>query len=133
MFEYLERKKILLIYIPLAVYWTLLLVGTSLPADSVPGFGIGDKLLHFFAYFVLTVLLSLTLLMQNKYHFLKEKHILFSIIIASVYGLLDEIHQSYIPGRSNDILDWIADTLGAITAVLLLDFMMRKMGYFKRK
>ncbi len=133
MFEYLERKKILLIYIPLAVYWTLLLVGTSLPADSVPGFGIGDKLLHFFAYFVLTVLLSLTLLMQNKYHFLKEKYILFSIIIASVYGLLDEIHQSYIPGRSNDILDWIADTLGAITAVLLLDFMMRKMGYFKRK
>jgi VanZ family protein len=71
--------------------------------------------------------------MQNKFHFVKEQYILFSIIIASVYGLLDEIHQSYIPGRSNDILDWVADTLGAITAVLLLDFLMKKIGYFKRK
>jgi VanZ family protein len=33
--------------------------------------------------------------------------------IASVYGITDEFHQSFVPGRDANIWDWLADTIGA--------------------
>ena len=43
-----------------------------------------------------------------------------SAIIASLYGISDEFHQSFIPGRNPDVLDWAADTTGALLAVVLM-------------
>ena len=34
--------------------------------------------------------------------------------IASAYGASDEWHQSFVPGRSSDINDWYADSVGAL-------------------
>ena len=34
--------------------------------------------------------------------------------IASAYGATDEWHQSFVPGRSADVLDWYADAAGAL-------------------
>ena len=34
--------------------------------------------------------------------------------IASGYGATDEWHQSFVPGRSADVRDWIADATGAL-------------------
>jgi VanZ family protein len=34
--------------------------------------------------------------------------------IASAYGASDEWHQSFVPGRSSDVHDWYADSLGAL-------------------
>lgn len=42
-----------------------------------------------------------------------------SLAIASVYGIIDEWHQSYVPNRQMDLYDWIADTLGAATVFWL--------------
>ena len=36
-----------------------------------------------------------------------------------VFGVLDEWHQSFIPGRFSEFADWIADSLGAAVAVFL--------------
>lgn len=41
-----------------------------------------------------------------------------AILITSAYGALDEFHQRFTPGRSCDVRDWMADTVGA--AVVLL-------------
>jgi VanZ family protein len=35
--------------------------------------------------------------------------------VASAWGLGDELHQAFVPGRSAELLDWVADTLGSIT------------------
>jgi VanZ family protein len=40
-------------------------------------------------------------------------------LVASAFGASDEWHQSFVPGRSTDIVDWLADTLGAAVAVAL--------------
>jgi VanZ family protein len=40
--------------------------------------------------------------------------------IALVYALLDEYHQSFVPGRVADWRDLLADALGAATALALL-------------
>lgn len=40
-----------------------------------------------------------------------------TILIVSFFGVTDEWHQSFVPGRSCDVADWVADTLGASLAV----------------
>ncbi|MCL2136527.1 MAG: VanZ family protein [Coriobacteriia bacterium] len=39
---------------------------------------------------------------------------LLAIILASVYGVSDEVHQYFVPGRNTDVFDWLTDTAGAI-------------------
>ena len=40
-----------------------------------------------------------------------------AVLLASLYGVSDEVHQAYVPGRSADLFDWAADTAGAAIAV----------------
>ena len=40
--------------------------------------------------------------------------VVFAVLAAALWGLLDEIHQCFVPDRSPDIIDLAADTLGAI-------------------
>ncbi len=40
--------------------------------------------------------------------------------LASLYGITDEVHQAFVPGRSADVWDWVADTAGAALAAWLL-------------
>ncbi len=42
-----------------------------------------------------------------------------AVVATSLYGALDEWHQSLVAGRSVTVSDWVADTLGAIVAVML--------------
>jgi VanZ family protein len=39
------------------------------------------------------------------------------LLVVSAYGASDEWHQSFVPGRSTDVRDWIADTIGAALAI----------------
>ena len=40
-----------------------------------------------------------------------------SLVAVSAFGASDEWHQSYVPGRMSDVMDWVADTLGAALAI----------------
>jgi VanZ family protein len=40
--------------------------------------------------------------------------------LSSLYGISDELHQSFVPGRTPDVHDWIADTWGAAVAIGVL-------------
>ncbi len=39
-----------------------------------------------------------------------------ALVLASLYGVSDEVHQYFVPGRSSEVLDWVADTCGAALA-----------------
>lgn len=43
-----------------------------------------------------------------------------ALAITSLYGVFDEWHQSFIPGRDAAFGDWLADTVGAVVALLVL-------------
>jgi VanZ family protein len=34
-------------------------------------------------------------------------------LAASAYGISDEFHQAFVAGRDSEVLDWVADTVGA--------------------
>jgi len=42
-----------------------------------------------------------------------------AVLTVSAFGVTDEWHQSFVPGRDCDVFDWLSDTLGAALAVTL--------------
>lgn len=129
MFEFLEKRKIWLVYVPLAIYWLILFTATSLPAYDLPKLGLSDKIQHFSAFFILAVLLNLALLYQRKSRFLFENTNIATIVICLFYAGIDEIHQTFIPGRFAEVLDWVADGSGVILGVFLVYFLKNKLNY----
>ncbi|HSH41142.1 MAG TPA: VanZ family protein, partial [Arenicellales bacterium] len=45
--------------------------------------------------------------------------------LAVLYGISDEWHQSFVPGREPDVLDVLADGVGAAVGILLLHMLVR--------
>lgn len=51
---------------------------------------------------------------------------LLAVVLASLYGLSDELHQATVPGRIASVWDWLADTVGAVLGVGLLWLLLLK-------
>jgi VanZ family protein len=95
----------------------------SLPAPQL--FPHQDKLIHAAAYAILAVLLLLAMPMKTSGF--TSQQALVATLLASLYGITDEFHQSFVPGRDADLLDWMADTGGALISTLLLAWITRRM------
>ena len=80
-------------------------------------FSFQDKLIHAGVYGLLGLLLLGTRRPLPDGYSLRQA--LLAAGLASLYGISDEFHQSFVPGRQADPLDWLADTLGALAAVLI--------------
>jgi len=116
----LPKIKIFAYYwLPLIAYCVFIYLQSSYPSPEVlPSFEFSDKLMHFGAYAVLGILF------YRAYQTLPLKTIiqsivLFSMISASLYGVSDEIHQSFVPYRDGSFGDVMADVLGAVCGVYL--------------
>lgn len=73
-----------------------------------------DKIAHLLVFGLLA-----TAILRIPYFFKQGwKGALVAIAVVSLYGALDEYHQSF-TGRSVEFDDWIADTLGATLASIL--------------
>ena len=77
---------------------------------------------HFCEYTVLGALLANAL--RSHVRSLRAA-CLAGIAIASVYGITDEIHQLFVPGRFCDPADWVVDTCGAALGALVLYVVVR--------
>jgi VanZ family protein len=134
LYSYIQLHKKYLIHLPLIIYWIILFILTSLPTGlALETRNISDKLLHFGAYGILSVLLYLNMSFQNKFQLLKKYPATITVLIASLYGLFDEIHQMFVPGRSAEFLDWLADFSGSLLAVVITGYLIKKIKDFELK
>ena len=108
----LPKSKIPYTWLALA-YAVLILIFSSIPDLSPPqlGFEYQDKFYHFIEYSIFSVLLFFALLNSQR-DFLRKNVLLISLLIGASFGILDELHQKFIPGRQADILDFTADFVG---------------------
>lgn len=75
------------------------------------------KLAHISLYAILGGLIFLALTVRRPGF---RKLAMYSVLAASLYAVADELHQSYIPGRSGELRDVLIDTLGASIGVLCM-------------
>jgi len=94
--------------------------------DNLPQIANIDKVAHFGFFFGGGGLLS-ALLYRRKAESPDWARLICTVtLIISAVGVLDEIHQSFTPGRSgNDVYDWMADTLGGLTGAIVFKLLHR--------
>jgi VanZ family protein len=88
--------------------------GSAYPATDVPG---ADKLVHLVLYAILGALCARALLLRAPDAEPTRRRLLLllaAVAVAAVYGVTDEIHQLFVPARSADWHDAVADAVGAI-------------------
>ena len=100
-----------------ALLWTVLIfVLSSIPNLSGPdlGFRLQDKFYHFMFYSFYGLLLARAFFYQQRFRRLSRYFLVLAIFCGMLYGMSDEIHQHYVPGRQMDVWDFAADSLGIL-------------------
>jgi len=91
------------------------------PLPSLTG-RVADKLLHLVEYAAFAAVASWGL-----------SHLMavaaagrWAAVIGSLYGATDEFHQWFVPHRSAEVADWVADTIGALLGALAAWLVLRR-------
>jgi len=93
----------------------VIIFATSVPSTFVPRqLGPYDKVVHFGMYAVLAALVTSAI--AHKQGLVKAVAV--TVIAVAAFGAVDEWHQQFIPGRSMDVMDWVADSIGGIIGVI---------------
>ncbi|MDF3058406.1 MAG: VanZ family protein [Rariglobus sp.] len=115
--------------------WAVAVAGTVFLASgqshvAAPGIVNFDKIAHALVFGLIATLVG------RSFH--RRRWVWFAILLTSSYGAIDEIRQSFTVGRSVEVADWVADTVGAVLAVSLYQLWawyrhLLEMPLFRRK
>lgn len=122
----MEQSKHFLWYQFPAIIWAAaIFIQSSISDIPTPelGFDWQDKVYHAIEYAILGFLLQRALFFQNNQLFKKYAGG-FTWLLGSLYAISDEIHQYFVPGRSADVADALADIAG-LSIILLLGSLIR--------
>jgi VanZ family protein len=106
------RKNINIYWLLSLLYMGLIFYLSSYPEPTeVPSLPYFDKAAHVVEYGILASLIYLALrdLKVSSRYLLAV-----AFAIAFMYGVSDEIHQYFVPSRDADVLDVVADGIGAL-------------------
>jgi len=97
---------------PVVLWAAMIFVFSSIP-DLSTGLGAWDavarKVLHVGEFAVLAALCLRAI-----------GRPLAAAVLASLYAALDEVHQSFVEGRTGSPLDWAIDSFGVVIGILAL-------------
>jgi len=96
-----------------AVLVAVLIIGASSRSSiAAPVIKHVDKLGHFLVYGLFATLVYRAMVRSSE-----RGRAWHAFLLVSAFGASDEWHQSFVPGRSCEVGDWVADTAGAALAV----------------
>ena len=116
--EFLKDRKLNII---LVVLFALLIVyGSSLPSvipdfmkgtflEKIARYSIKSGIAHAAEFGILSLLLFRAFYVDNFKH-----AAIYAVLIAIAFGVLDEVHQLFVPGRVFDYMDMTSNAVGAI-------------------
>lgn len=87
-----------------------------------------SKIAHFTEYGILCFFVFLTFIGLKKYNL----RYIIGIVVCSLYAISDEFHQMFSSGRTPRFLDVMIDTLGAFTAVLVIELFITIIGIARK-
>ncbi len=111
--------RALWLWIPVLAYMAAIFYIQSLSAPPSPA-GLNDKMSHLLGYAGLG-LIAARACAGGLGRRVSLASALTAVALTSAYGLTDEVHQMFVPLRTVELLDWYADTAGALagTAVCM--------------
>lgn len=110
-------------WLPPLLWAGVIIFATSTPAELVPSqVTTFDKIAHFTMYAILAALLTRHISEATG----RWRAAALAIVIAVVFGAVDEWHQRFIPGRSTELADWHADSLGALAGATIMALASRR-------
>jgi hypothetical protein len=104
----MTRRRIYLVMLVLWVGFTFYLTSLPNPGVDLP-FPYADKAAHLGFYGVMGFLCAMW---RRESGSAKGSAVTAGLLFVAIVGALDEGHQYWIPGRSMDGIDWIADLAG---------------------
>ena len=108
-----------------ALLWALSSQSSLPQPEGIFGF---DKIAHFLAYAVLATAAGLWI-SSGAWRQRGWGRFLLIAGIAAAYGLIDEVHQSFVPGRNCSLGVWLADALGSGAGAALIRAFARSRFY----
>jgi len=113
-----QRQKLTIV--SLVFYWPALFILAHIPIPQmVRKADVSDKGLHFLAYLILVFLLWSAISPHSKVNWRKAA-VWWVLLVTVWYGVIDEVLQSYVAGRSTDIMDFVANLGGTLTGLIVL-------------
>ena len=108
-------------YLHLTISYILFIsILSHISSDGLPespnSFSNQDKIFHLVEFFILGILIQLSFL-ERKFKD-KNKIIFLTIIIGFSIACIDELHQSFVPGRQCSINDLLFDFFGIILSLI---------------
>lgn len=102
-------------WLAVILYMGVIFFLSSIPGKDLPLlFPFSDKVIHLVEYGILGFLLRKAI----NFYFFKYPGVL-AVLIGALYGLSDEIHQIFVPGRECNVVDWIFDVAGCTLSQVL--------------
>ncbi|MGP1720437.1 VanZ family protein [Shewanella frigidimarina] len=97
------------------ILWIIYLANTgsqSVFFDVIKHVPYGDKICHMLLFGLLTFVANLAL--QSRHFTLGRLPLYYGTVLVSIFVLSEEISQGFIPSRTLDIIDLVADAVGII-------------------
>ena len=111
-----------------AIGWAVVIfVGSSIPGKDMPdlGFKPQDKIAHIIEFGILGFLL-LRAFGYISYDILRKYAVIWAGIFGIAWGIMDEVHQLFVSGRSASAYDVTADALGVLAGVTVFLWLGRR-------
>lgn len=111
-------RRLLVDWGPAVAYMALIWWISSRDVRGVPvdAFPFRDKGIHFVEYTCLGAVVARATLSTWAAIPLRASGL--ALIATFAWGVLDELHQAFVPGRSADPIDLVADAVGTVCGVL---------------
>jgi VanZ family protein len=124
------RGQFLVYHLPVILYAAVVLSLSSIPDLKGPSVRhiVLDKPAHFLEY-ALFGFLTFRSFSNMTSRITNNLAGLLSVLSLSLFALLDEYYQSFVPGRNYDTADLVTDILGAFLVISFLWLRKRKTGF----
>ncbi len=115
MIRWLERHNKLALFLAfLTAGLIFYLSSLTFPSGSKVGTNLNALIYHISIFFIFGLLIAISIV-RGKYKRLTP----ISIFVAILYGVLDEMHQLFVPGRQFSLYDIFLDSFGILLASTL--------------
>ena len=103
-------------FAPVVLLSIAIFVASSREQAPMPdlGFTWQDKLFHFLAFTVYGLAVIRAVVASAT---LTWRVVVIVMLLGAVFAASDEVHQMYVPGRSAEVADWLADMSGMLAAL----------------